>query len=439
MGAAPIVARRLQEETGPVMVSPFILVQVSDLHLDPTDAEHRQRLPALREVVAAAHPDLVVVSGDVSADGYRHDGMFAAVKRELDRLGPSVHVIPGNHDVGDKPGEAAPLQPDYVERWAAVFGADRFCTHHGGWRLIGLNTQLLGTGLPAEAAQFAWLDAHLRAASDEGSPVALFMHAPPYLFEPTEALHDRSGYWQLAEPARAPMAARVHHASVRLVSSGHLHWHRMVDRGDALHVWCPSCAFIVDDAIFPRGGNVLGAMRFEFEGARVASRLLALPAPARTIHFNRPRLELPDREPLTLTELLLDFTGTLSRDGVLLPGVAARLTELARRIPVTVMTADTFGRAADELADLPLRLQRISTGAEKRAYIEGAADGPVVAIGNGRNDVPMLEAAAIGIAVVGPEGACAALLQAADVVTHDIVDALDLVLNPLRLKATLRQ
>ena len=40
--------------------------------------------------------------------------------------------------------------------------------------------------------------------------------------------------------------------------------------------------------------------------------------------------------------------------------------------------------------------------------------------------------------VVGPEGAAAGLMGPADIVTRDILDALDLITNPLRLKATLR-
>ena len=50
---------------------------------------------------------------------------------------------------------------------------------------------------------------------------------------------------------------------------------------------------------------------------------------------------------------------------------------------------------------------------------------------------PTLKQAALGIAVVQTEEAMEALL-AADVVTPGIVDALDLLLHPDRLKATLR-
>ena len=61
-----------------------------------------------------------------------------------------------------------------------------------------------------------------------------------------------------------------------------------------------------------------------------------------------------------------------------------------------------------------------------------------VCIGNGRNDCLMIEAAALGIALVQREGAASAAILAADVVMSDILDALDLLISPLRLIATLR-
>ena len=63
---------------------------------------------------------------------------------------------------------------------------------------------------------------------------------------------------------------------------------------------------------------------------------------------------------------------------------------------------------------------------------------PTRHIGNGRNDVAMFKAATLSIAVVGPEGAAAVAVRSADVVCLNIHDALDLLMNPLRLKATLR-
>jgi soluble P-type ATPase len=50
----------------------------------------------------------------------------------------------------------------------------------------------------------------------------------------------------------------------------------------------------------------------------------------------------------------------------------------------------------------------------------------------------MLKQAALGIAVIQTEGAATAALLAAEIITPGIFDALDLLLHPDRLKATLR-
>jgi soluble P-type ATPase len=148
-------------------------------------------------------------------------------------------------------------------------------------------------------------------------------------------------------------------------------------------------------------------------------------------------LELPEG-PVHFQRLVLDFTGTLSKDGELIQGVADRLRMLAESVEVTVLTADTFGTAREALAGLPVEIRLIGDGLEKAYAVAGMDPDGVVAVGNGRNDVPMMGTAKLGIAVLGPEGAPSSLLSAADIVTRDINDALDLILNPLRMKATLR-
>jgi P-type E1-E2 ATPase len=142
--------------------------------------------------------------------------------------------------------------------------------------------------------------------------------------------------------------------------------------------------------------------------------------------------------PTTFHSLVLDFTGTLSLDGTLLPGVEERLRELSTRLEVTVVTADTFGTAREAVKDLPVGIRIIGDGEEKARVVSGMDPKGIVAVGNGRNDVPMMAVAGLSIAIIGPEGAAAGLLAAADVVTRDITDALDLLLHPTRLKATLR-
>jgi soluble P-type ATPase len=142
-----------------------------------------------------------------------------------------------------------------------------------------------------------------------------------------------------------------------------------------------------------------------------------------------------------LEHLVLDYNGTLAVDGELLAGVAAKLEALSTRITIHVVTADTFGVARKALAGLPCQLTIVDPLAQAQAkadYVERLGAQGVVCIGNGRNDRLMFEAAFLAIAVLQKEGASAQALAAADVVTSDIHDALDLLVNPKRLIASLR-
>jgi len=63
----------------------------------------------------------------------------------------------------------------------------------------------------------------------------------------------------------------------------------------------------------------------------------------------------------------------------------------------------------------------------------------VIALGQGANDVAMLHDAALGICVLVAEGTAVEALMAADVVAPNVLDALALLYQPLRLVATLRR
>jgi len=152
-------------------------------------------------------------------------------------------------------------------------------------------------------------------------------------------------------------------------------------------------------------------------------------------------LLIPGRPPLRLANLVLDYNGTLAADGRLVPGVGERLAALAQKVDVHVITADTFGMAAVETSSLPVSLQIIGTGdqaAAKLSLVESLGPDYVCAVGNGANDRLMLERAALGICVLGTEGAATRTLVASDIVVKNPVDALDLLLHPGRLAATVR-
>jgi soluble P-type ATPase len=146
-------------------------------------------------------------------------------------------------------------------------------------------------------------------------------------------------------------------------------------------------------------------------------------------------------ETLEIAHLVLDFNGTLALDGRIKPKVAGLLSELAGSLQVHVVTAGTFGGVEEQVKGFPCLL-KILQGADqtgqKALYMDELGAERTACIGNGRNDRAMLEKARLGILVIQEEGAAVASLLAADVVCRDIVTALQLLLHPLRLTATLR-
>ncbi len=139
-----------------------------------------------------------------------------------------------------------------------------------------------------------------------------------------------------------------------------------------------------------------------------------------------------------LEHLVLDLNGTLTNRGGLLDGVAERLARLALNLHVHVATADTFGAAEAIGRRIGLAIEVITDGADKERLVTALGAARTAAIGNGRNDVALLRAARLGIAVIGPEGAAGPAIAAADIVCASIADALDLLLDDRALRATLR-
>jgi soluble P-type ATPase len=151
--------------------------------------------------------------------------------------------------------------------------------------------------------------------------------------------------------------------------------------------------------------------------------------------------DIPGYKVLQLAHLVMDYNGTLAVDGKLVEGVAVRLEILSRDLRIHVITADTFGLVQQQMAHLPCQVSVLGKDNQAEAklrYVRELGLEQAVCIGNGRNDRLMLKSAALGLAVILEEGIAGETIQSADVVTRSINDALDLLLNPLRLTATLR-
>lgn len=152
------------------------------------------------------------------------------------------------------------------------------------------------------------------------------------------------------------------------------------------------------------------------------------------------KIQIPGREELCLSHLILDYNGTIALDGKVIDAIRPRLEMLSRELSICVITADTHGTAARECEGLPLEVLTYPTAevGKIKAQEVRKRKGGVVCIGNGYNDILMAAESDLSICVMGKEGCCGALLSRSDVVVTSIEDALDLLCKPNRLRATLR-
>ena len=153
------------------------------------------------------------------------------------------------------------------------------------------------------------------------------------------------------------------------------------------------------------------------------------------------QISIPGFEPVSLHHLVADFSGTLSVDGTLVPGVKERLNHLSESLEIHILTADTHGGASLALEGVHARLSILEGEIHtqtKAEYVRSLGTDRVVAVGNGNNDRKMLKIARISIAVCLEEGCAVRAFQNADILVHSATDALDLLLHPNRLIAGLR-
>ncbi|MBN1562922.1 MAG: ATPase P, partial [Anaerolineae bacterium] len=109
-------------------------------------------------------------------------------------------------------------------------------------------------------------------------------------------------------------------------------------------------------------------------------------------------LSIPGFGDLMIDAVLFDLNGTLACDGLIADSTRERLKRLSQTLTLYVMSADTHGTLGTVTADLPLHIRRVKqnlgAGAKHEFLLELGAD-RTIAVGNGRNDVDMLRAAAL--------------------------------------------
>ncbi len=228
---------------------------IADSHFHPdqahsqsayaSDRQHNARNARVAALVAEARPDAVVHLGDVPhpvPGSSPHGAALAVARRTYQALGAPLYVVPGNHDVGDKPhaGIGAPAAGAHHAHFEATWGPAHQSVDLGDVHLALIDTPILGTGTDREARQRVWLEGDLSAARTRGQRILAFTHYPPFLTEPDEPEH----YDNLAPDDRAWLLDVLLRHEVDALFCGHVHhffWNRA--RGLDLYLM-PSTAFV---------------------------------------------------------------------------------------------------------------------------------------------------------------------------------------------------
>lgn len=151
------------------------------------------------------------------------------------------------------------------------------------------------------------------------------------------------------------------------------------------------------------------------------------------------KIDIPGRETLEIESLVLDYNGTIAVDGEIPAELKPRLETLSNSVKIYLLTADTYGTAREQCAALPLAVKTFpkeGAGKHKADIVKSLPR--TCCFGNGFNDIEMFKAADFAVAIMESEGMCAGLALHADVIVRSAEDAFDLLLQPNRLRATLR-
>jgi 3',5'-cyclic AMP phosphodiesterase CpdA len=231
-------------------MSEFRLIQISDTHLTRRHQKLTDNFHRVSEYIDARRPDLVINSGDLAYDAPTNPADLEFARELHAGLPVPCRYLPGNHDVGDNPTAIGPIPPQpTTERdrqvFLDLFGEDRWRFEAAGWCFIGLNSQVMNTGLSSEAEQSDWLASQLSSAN--GKPVALFLHKPLFLNSPADPERVETSIRYIPQPVRSRLVEMLRAVDLRLVACGHLHQRRDFTYSRVRHIWAPSTGFVIPD------------------------------------------------------------------------------------------------------------------------------------------------------------------------------------------------
>lgn len=259
------------------------IVQISDTHISHLGGAPSDNMSLLIDHVNnELRPDLVVHTGDVVIANPDSAQDHKAAWSLVQKLDAPVHVLPGNHDVGEsaaRPWMELPVTSNRIAAFAKTWGQDRFflpgspATRSADWIFIGLNSERFSSGLPEEQEQWAWLADAAEQARDKS--LMLFLHKP--LWYP-----DAWPTVTIAPADRGRLLSLFAGTRLRAVASGHVHRHRRSLEGDILTVWAPSLTFALPaDPERGLGPSEPAIVEYVIDGDAIEAHERAVPGLAR--------------------------------------------------------------------------------------------------------------------------------------------------------------
>jgi alkaline phosphatase D len=248
------------------------IIQITDTHFSPSKPHFNGNWEPLADWIEKSGADLVVHTGDLTVDGADKDEDIRFCMDLMRQISVPMLIVPGNHDVGHLPGSPQPVNATRLARWRDLVGPDYWAEDIANWRLIGLDSLLMGFGDDEEEKQFQWLEEMLDSRGD--LRVALFAHKPLFVDAPDEG---DTGYWSVRPAPRKRLYDLIAAHDVALFASGHLHWTWQGRYNDTSLIWGPSAAFILRtmEREMP-GERLIGAVVHEF-GETIESQIVAVP------------------------------------------------------------------------------------------------------------------------------------------------------------------
>ena len=253
---------------------PLRVIHVTDTHLSRSHAYFIDNWRIFCDIVAADPPDLLIHTGDVSFNGPANEDDLAFARAQMDMLPCPWLIVPGNHDIGEAPRYSRldqPLNDERIAAWKRHFGAQHWLHDIGDWRIVGIDTSLLGSDRPEEAEQRAFLGHVLETRG--ARPVLLMMHMPPFV----ETAEDPKITTSSVVPeARAALLEACRTGGVRAIACGHLHVHHQKSWSGIDIVWGPCTSFVDMSKWFNQLGKFArsGYVEWVLDGAAFAHSLV---------------------------------------------------------------------------------------------------------------------------------------------------------------------